>query len=139
MADDPAPVTHTTRNDIPAMEFGLRDFIEEAETLVWEKQQTLSRQKTSVEFENLALIRIARLTALAAYLRKIDDFQKGKTITASKEFSQRTDRELETIREEISRYVAPDAPGHEKAPEPVESPVAPHADAETVDLDDFGE
>ena len=99
MADAPISASHTTRDDIAKMEFGLRDFIEEAETSAWEKQETLARRKSSVEFENLMLIRIARLGALAAYLRKIDDFQRSKAADApvQKQADEKPSAPVETL------------------------------------------
>lgn len=61
-------------------EYRLRDFIEEIDTVLWEKNTTLEKalDKHNEPIAGLTRLRIERLQGLGAYLRKIDDFQKGK-------------------------------------------------------------
>ena len=122
MAEAEAPAgKSTTREDIPAIEFKLVEFIEEVDTLIWERSQTAEKKKMSVEFENLFQLRMHRLRKLGEYLRKIDAFQRGKPAIDI----DRLERDIKA--DAVDEKPAPPAETLPPKPQPVE------------EVDDFGD
>lgn len=62
------------------IEYGIADFITEIDTVIWEKSETAKREagRHNIPMAGLTNLRVDRLNALSFYLRKIENFQKGK-------------------------------------------------------------
>ncbi len=75
--------------DFKAMEFSLKDYIEEIAVLIEERQQfldsKLERRTIGKEQENLSRYRLARMHGLHIYLLRIAEFQANKRVDENPE------------------------------------------------------
>lgn len=70
----------TDKAPVEKVEFTLADFLEEVNTVIWEKAETAKREagRHNTPMAGLTNLRVDRLKALLFYLQKIENFQKGK-------------------------------------------------------------